>query len=66
MCGEQGQVNTDTLYLYRWNRQSRKGQFCRVLVRGKRNSCLVQFEDGYRMVTSRNALAKVKNVGTGR
>jgi hypothetical protein len=34
----------------------RKGQICFVLARGKMNSCLVEFEDGYQMVTSRNAL----------
>ena len=39
-------------YLYRWNRQGRKGQPCDVLVRGKMNSCLVRFADGYTMVTS--------------
>lgn len=27
---------------------------CRVIVRGKMNSCLVEFEDGYKVVTSRN------------
>lgn len=43
-------------YVYRWDRMGRKGQLCRVLVRGKRNSCLVEFEDGYRAITSRNAL----------
>ena len=32
-------------YIYRWDRQGRKGQ-----------RCLVRFEDGYTMVTSRNAL----------
>ncbi len=47
-----------TLYVYRWDRQGRKGQLCRVLVRGKRNSCLVEFVDGYKMVTSRNAIRK--------
>lgn len=31
----------------------RFGQHCRVLVRGTLNSCLVEFEDGYRVVTSR-------------
>lgn len=31
----------------------RRGQRCRVLVRGARNSCLVEFEDGARYVTSR-------------
>jgi hypothetical protein len=31
---------------------------CRVLERGKLNSCLVEFEDGYRVVTSRNYLMR--------
>jgi len=31
----------------------RFGQRCRVLVRGAMNSCLVEFADGYRVVTSR-------------
>lgn len=44
------------IYIYRWDRQGRKGQFCEVLARGTMNSCLVRFEDGYTMVTSRNAL----------
>jgi hypothetical protein len=43
-------------YIYRWDRQGRKGQRCLVLARGKMNSCLVKFEDDYTMVTSRNAL----------
>jgi len=39
----------------------RKGQFCRVVVRSRRmNSCLLEFEDGYRVVTSRNGLRKRK------
>ena len=45
-------------YIYFWNRMGRKGQRCRVLVRGRMNSCLVEFEDGYQAVTSRNALRK--------
>jgi hypothetical protein len=47
-------------YYYAWNRMGRKGQFCRVLARGKMNSCLVEFEDGFKAVTSRNALRKRK------
>lgn len=48
-------------YIYRWNRQDRKGQLCEVLIRTKvMNSCLVRFADGYTMVTSRNALMKNK------
>ena len=45
-------------YRYAWNRMGRKGQICTVLCRGKMNSCLVEFDDGYRAVTSRNALRK--------
>ncbi|MCK3783527.1 hypothetical protein KEM44_20895 [Sinorhizobium meliloti] len=48
-------------YIYRWDRQGRKGQPCEVLIRAKvMNSCLVRFADGYTMVTSRNALMKNK------
>jgi hypothetical protein len=41
-------------YVYAWHPQfpgclSRKGQPCRVLVRGGRNSALVEFEDGARI-----------------
>lgn len=36
----------------------RFGQFCRVLVRGKMNSALVEFEDGYKVVTSRNFIRR--------
>ena len=34
----------------------RKGALCRVIVRGARNSALIEFEDGERAVVSRNAL----------
>lgn len=37
----------------------RKGQRCRVLVRSRRmNTALIEFEDGYKMVSSRNGLRK--------
>ncbi|MEY4939619.1 MAG: hypothetical protein RIQ93_1354 [Verrucomicrobiota bacterium] len=38
----------------------RKGQWCRVLARGRLNSCLVEFNDGVRVVTSRWAVRKVR------
>ena len=38
----------------------RKGQSCRVVARGKMNSILVEFEDGFRVVTSRYAVRKRK------
>ena len=55
-------ANPSTLpYVYRWDRQGRKGQPCEMVIRGPAmNSCLVRFADGYSMVTSRNALMKNK------
>ena len=53
-------------YVWAWGPKyprtlDRKGQECRMLVRGKMNSCLIEFlSDGWRVVTSRNALRKVK------
>lgn len=50
---------SDRVYVFRWDRQQRKGQHCHILVaRGTMNSCLVRFDDGYTMVTSRNAIKK--------
>lgn len=50
--------------MYAWGPRlmgfSRKGQPCRVLVRGKMNSALIEFEDGFRAVVSRNALRRAK------
>lgn len=44
----------------RWEPGNRKGQRCRVLARGKMNSALVEFEDGYKTVTSRNGLRRAR------
>jgi len=35
---------------------------CQVLARGKMNTCLVEFEDGYRAITSRNYLVKAETM----
>jgi len=35
---------------------------CRILARGKMNTCLVEFEDGYRVTTSRNYLMKLETL----
>ena len=37
----------------------RFGQACRVLVSGGLNSVLVEFEDGYRVVASRNYVRRL-------
>lgn len=51
-------------YYYAWGPRlmgfSRKGAFCRVLARGRMNSCKVEFEDGFQAIISRNALRKRK------
>lgn len=51
---------TDQLYRWFWKARlpERRGQLFRVLARGRLNSCLIEFEDGWRCVTSRNALRK--------
>ena len=38
---------------------------CQVLARGKRNTCLVEFEDGYRVTTSRNYVIKLETLQKG-
>lgn len=42
----------------RWRPIDRKGQACRVVLRSRMNSALVEFADGFRVVASRNALRK--------
>lgn len=41
-----------------WRPVNRKGQRCRIVARGKLNSVLVEFEDGWRVVTSRYAVRR--------
>lgn len=38
--------------------RGRKGERCRVVCRGTMNSALLEFEDGFRTVTSRNGLRR--------
>lgn len=37
----------------------RNGQLCRVLAVGRMNSALIQFEDGYKVLSSRYAVRKI-------
>lgn len=56
------------MYRYAWGPRlvipglavlDRKGELCRVIVRGRMNSALIEFErDGFRAVVSRNALRR--------
>jgi len=50
----------DKVWYSRARLPERKGQRCKVLVRGKMNSALVEFEDGFRVITSRYAVRKAK------
>jgi hypothetical protein len=47
--------------IYRLDRQGRKGQSCRILACGTMNTCLVEFADGFRMVTTDSALGKKRH-----
>lgn len=52
-------TNFDHVWFWKSRLPHRKGQPCRVLIRGgKMNSILVQFEDGERVCTSRYAVRK--------
>ncbi len=44
-----------------WRPIDRKGERCRVLVRGKLNNVLVEFEsDGFKVITSRHAVRRIR------
>ena len=49
-------------HIFRWRRElgglDRHGEPCRVLARGRMNSVLVEFADGWRVVTSRWAVRR--------
>lgn len=50
----------DQVWFWKKKLPERKGQRCRVLAVGKKNSCLVEFEDGFQVLTSRYAVRKAK------
>jgi hypothetical protein len=47
------------IWFWRSRLPERKGQRCKVLARGRMNSILVEFEDGYKVITSRYAVRKI-------
>jgi hypothetical protein len=49
-------------HVWWWRRRlpERKGQPCRVVARGAMNSILVEFGDGFRVVTSRHAVRRAR------
>jgi hypothetical protein len=60
-AGEPGQRSFPYTWFWRTRLPERKGQPCRVIARGRMNSILVEFKDGYRVVTSRYAVRKKVN-----
>lgn len=50
------------IWFWRKRLPERKGSRCRVLARGKMNSILVEFEDGWKVVTSRYAVRKTRGL----
>jgi hypothetical protein len=52
-------------YIWFWRKRlpERKGQKCRILARGRLNSILVEFPDGYIVITSRYAVRKIDPKG---
>jgi len=52
------------MYIYTWGnnekRKTLKGRRCRIIRCGKINSVMIEFEDGSREITSRNAIRKEK------
>jgi hypothetical protein len=56
--------STDLPHVFRWTRDGRRGQACRVLTHAKDGTCMVEFADGYRMVTYLKSLRRnVKKPG---
>jgi hypothetical protein len=50
----------DHEWYWRTRLPERKGQRCRVLIVGKLNSAMVEFEDGLRVITDRRAVRRRK------
>lgn len=58
-----GSPETTPLYRWHWRARlpERHGETFHVLARGRLNACLIQFvSDGWKVITSRNALRRVK------
>lgn len=51
-------IEYDRVWFWRKRLGDRRGSSCRILAVGRMNSCLVEFEDGYQVVTSRWAVRK--------
>jgi len=52
-------VKFDHVWCWRSRLGDRKGQHCRVLARGRMNTILAEFEDGFLVTTSRYAVRRL-------
>ena len=64
-------MSIDINYYYAWKnnvkRQALYNRACRVVARGKMNSCVIEFfNNKQREVVSRNSIRRIKNIGIGR
>lgn len=61
-----GKRDEEMTHVWFWRSRlpERKGCPCRILARGKMNSILVEFSDGYKTVTSRYAVRRIKESET--
>jgi hypothetical protein len=50
----------DRYWRIRVNLPDRFGARCRILARGKMNSCWIEFEDGVQHIVSRNSIRKIR------
>lgn len=48
------------VWYWRAKLPERKGQRCRILTRGSMNSVLVEFQDGFKVITARFAVRRVQ------
>jgi hypothetical protein len=50
-------------YIWFWKKKlpERKGHNCRIIQRGNMNSILIEFEDGFKVISSRYAIRKKGN-----
>jgi len=55
-------INNKMTHIWFWKSRlpERKGQFCRILKQGKKNTILVEFADGFKIVTSHYIIRKIK------
>jgi hypothetical protein len=56
-------MSYDHVWFWKSRLGERKGHPCRIVARGRMNSILVEFEDGFRVITSRYAARRRKEEG---